>query len=328
MSDPDAIPLVLGVQAPPLAQQTQSQTTLQAFLSEWSRREHKVPTFSINKLGQKDEYDTWRYQLDGVLGRLDVRHLVQQLQQLGDVEHYLPELLKSWMTHHQATALLAVGTEVRSKLAGGALELCAGRQASSIVSILRVLDEAYGQVKQVDQMALLSRFTTERFDSAREELPQWIARKYATAVKLPTMLPPGPAFEASMMNVLLSLLPYHFDAVCNELRANLPASWRQVESRLIDYDRGAQQRTEVQGQVYNVSVKGEESALSRLEQRVEELTALVAKTRQPKSQGARRDACWWCGEPGHKKVDCAKRTKAVKKVGQKTSKTKVQDSRS
>ena len=41
MSDPDAIPLVLGVQAPPLAQQTQSQITLQEICAH---KEHTAET--------------------------------------------------------------------------------------------------------------------------------------------------------------------------------------------------------------------------------------------------------------------------------------------
>ena len=221
----------------------------------------------------------------------------------------------------QATSLLAAGAEVHSKLAGDALELCAGRQASTIVSILAVLGEAYGQVKQVDQMALLSRFTTERFDSAKEALPQWIARKYATAIKLPTMLPPGPAFEASMMNALLSLLPPHFDAVCNELRANLPASWRQAEARLIDFDRTTQQRTEVQGFTYATQATGEAEALRQraqvLEARLRDRSSGAVKkqwTKKTVDKGAtaaqKGYRCYVCKQRGHLKKDCPQRKQA------------------
>ena len=159
------------------------------------------------------------------------------------------------MTPKQAAGMVSINAKVRCKLQGTALRLVAGRQADTIVDVMKILDKAYGEVRGVDQSAVFKLFHSEKYDPKVMGLAEWVAEKHALALKLPEQIPPGPVFEASMRHVLLDLLPPHFHTVVNELRSTPGKSWKLVEARLVDYDKSARQEAEeVQGKVYQTKV--------------------------------------------------------------------------
>ena len=227
------------------------------------------------------------------------------------------------ISRKQAAGMVSINAKVRCKLQGNALRLVAGRQANTIVDVVKILDGAYGEVRGIDQSAFSKRFHTEKYDPKEMGLEEWVAEKHALALKLPEQIPPGPVFEASMKHVLLDLLPPHFHTVVNELRSTPGKSWKMVEARLVDYDKSARQDDqEVQGQVFQtkVALSTAGDRIHKLEKQVQQLTALLAKTSNQKPKNVKKQVktvkkCWGCGAEGHTRLQCKNKKNNKQKKG-------------
>ena len=75
---------------------------------------------------------------------------VQKVINLVSDENTSPSSMMQQVTAKDATSYVAVGAKVRSCLRGEALELCCGRDATTLVQILDVLSDAYGKMQVVD----------------------------------------------------------------------------------------------------------------------------------------------------------------------------------
>ena len=232
--------------------------TLDEFLKQEMRKaaQGTLCKYDIPLLAKAETYDTWKYCLSGIMEMLMVDQVVDEFSKLEQGEKREYSFWAAKVSPQQAAAMVELGSKIRTRLDGSPLNLVAGKRAATVVEVLRVLDEAYGEVRGVDKAAAFRRLFQERYGPKEQSAEDWIAAKHAAALRLPDQIPAGTVFEANMRHVLLELLPAHFGGIVNELRASNSCSWRYLEQRIVDFDKTTRmEKSEVSGALYNAVVK-------------------------------------------------------------------------
>ena len=230
--------------------------------------------FAVNDLSSKDEYKAWRYKISMGLFAAGLLDFVTELIKNGKcLERTLPADCFGPLTYHQqgqpfgqngtlterqVVDFVGVGSAVQAALKGKAIEYVMESGCKNIVEVLTVLDENWGQVTSVDRYALQQEFWGIKWNPNKISLSDWILQKHSIGTRIPDLMPPGDILTSNMLQVMLNSMPERFAGICSDVRSKPPSDWKDVQKKLIDFDKAWQyQKSEPSGTTLRATTDNE-----------------------------------------------------------------------
>ena len=318
---PDQLEAILAAQA------IASQDSIKKLVDQLNAKSDSKVKASIDKLSTKDDYSTWNYKVEAELEKAGVLAVVKEQMQ-GDIVV---------LDESQKKKIASLGSDIRSSLEGDALRICSSKNLKDLYEVLKELKSWGAKVSPAEASSLMQDFNTGKYDLKKHgSLKVWIAEKFAQCLRLSESIHPSTR-ETQMRQAIVSNLPPHFEELASRIRADPPATWQEIEDRIIDWDisKSGQSKKELQGQVNKISALEVDNAKMK-----KELESLKQQgqafwtgaqwqggnqhghkgSRNKNNNGGpggkgtgggpgkqvRKDdfTCWKCGKKGHKSYQC------------------------